>query len=164
MIRNAITLSPLFFAVLISLPAADTSYESLRGLRSMGVAISGDCEIGDLTCEQLQTDVELRLRQNGITVVRDVRLSPGRPTLQVGLGFYDVAKGNERINGYSFAVLFELRQDVYLSRNKASMEASTWSKLVVGATNRDAVKDHVRRVVGELVDRFINDFLSVNPK
>jgi len=103
---------PLFFFSLLVAQAADTENErsSLRGLEGVKVLverIDPDVEHNGLTTGAIQTDVELKLRQAGISVWAPDQQTHGRPTLYVAVQVYT---GNfDPIWGFHISV--DLRQD-----------------------------------------------------
>ena len=121
--------------------------------------------------EQIQTDIELKLRLAGIKVLTEEERyrEPGYPYLYVQIstigGMRLLLEGLEgRPYGYSFNI--SLIQWVYLARDREMYHnASTWRITPgyvwhVGEVNFMSQRD----MVNELVNRFINDYLSVNPK
>lgn len=135
---------------------------TLRGLKGVEVVIelSGDeSGRGGLTASQLQKDVELRLRNAGIPVLRreEREVAPGRPYLYV-----DVLIRKARMGFYMFSITVQLKQEVILKR-KASAETSvaTWEAGSMGYTYYSQ-EIHIRVV--KRVDEFINDYLSENPR
>jgi hypothetical protein len=137
--------------------------KSLQGLQGMEVIVEelgSEIEQAGLHRTAIQTDVELKLRLAGITVLsREERLSqPGTPYLYINP---TVVLGGEAVY---YGISCELHQRVTLARNESiSTSASTWFIGMTGGirisglqTIRDRIKDEV--------DTFINDYLSVNPK
>jgi hypothetical protein len=112
--------------------------------------------------QQIQTDVELRLRQVGIRVLtQDERRSvPGEPLLEVLVT--SVVNENGRCAYRSDVTVY---QHAYmLETDTSSAIVSTWSVgsvVIVGLRNLFA---SVRRNVRDRVDQFINAYLSVNPR
>jgi hypothetical protein len=110
------------------------------------------------------TDVELRLRQAGITVLPGGTVLPGEspsPWLYVRVGF--VASGTV----YAYAVEVELHQPVTLVRDReiTAYGATTWRVgPLVGLAGRDGIAERVRRVLRDMVDEFVNAYLAANPK
>jgi hypothetical protein len=147
----------------ISSPAAraQTKYENdtLKGINALFVIVenlsSGATELG-LTKEVLQTDVELKLRLAGISVVTQeagVKL-PGTPYLWVQV---TVTEGAHAAN-----IAVAVRQDVRLERNDGlAFGASTWDvNLTVASPTAQGIRDYNK----DIVDQFLNAWLSVNPK
>ena len=160
----------LVIALCVFIPASGNSSEyeinreSIRGIKGVHVLIKkpGQDEIPDeLTADLILKDVELRLRKNGITVLTEegMRIYPGNPLLYININF--IKMKNVRSYIYSLSINFE--QSVTLERNKLPVRAVTWSSGVVGYTPINKLNS-VRKDIKELVDKFINTYLSVNPK
>jgi hypothetical protein len=132
---------------------------TLKGIDAIYVVVEelpdGAKALG-LTKEATQTDVELKLRLAGMRVVTKsewFRL-PGNPYLYVTI---NMTKG-----ATAAAIAVALNQNVLLERNSAAASgATTWSKEGV-LSNPDA--QFVRDRTKDLVDEFLNAWLSVNPK
>jgi hypothetical protein len=143
----------------------DPRTETLRGLSGVGVGIeylNDEAKRAGFDANTLQTDVELKLRLAGIKVLtreESIRV-PGSPSLYVNLNFINAANG---LGVYSIEV--ELKQNALLERDKTvlALRATTWSTGYLGTAPRDTVSP-VRSALGDLVDRFLNAYLSVNPK
>jgi hypothetical protein len=125
-----------------------------------------DAERDGLTKSQLQTEVELHLRQAGITVNPDTREVPYllvgtyQPTLS--RLFLDTSNNPARL--YAFTVRLELWQPVRLIRNSMIVPlAPTWSVELVGAAGAKGLSG-VQSTVIDQVDQFINAYLEQNPK
>jgi len=128
---------------------------------NVGVTLDPDVERQGLTINQLQIDVEWRLRQAGIPVLspHDYLMTLGQPMLYI---FQSVkAKGNGLIVDQ---VSISLNQDVKLSRDhNISGSLATWEKISINVIENLEAKD-VRKRVMDLIDQFINDYLAANPK
>lgn len=134
------------------------SRETLAGLP--GVAVIIEEVKPPLQKSTIQTDVELRLRRAGIRVLsEEERLqTTGFPYLYVNvnhMGDNIAAKG----------VSVELRQSARLVREPHVLvpSASTWAVGSVGTVGKESLVDGVRKDVRNIVDIFINAYLSVNP-
>jgi hypothetical protein len=142
--------------------AAERDHLSLRGLKGVWVMVEPKPEQDSSTKGQLQTDVELRLRNAGIRVLtREGSLkTKGSPLLYMNITTMPVSN----LSLYVFSILVELYQDVRLERDPSIvvMGASTWSKHYLGAVGKNNL-GQVRSRVDNLVDMFINDYLAVNP-
>ena len=142
--------------------SADDEIESLRGLKGFYVQaleLSANLEGVGLTREQIQTDVELKLRLAGIKVVSKEEMFkiPGFPSLYIIVA----AAGTET---FGLAVRLELKQVATLNRNsKIEVYPVTWSKWIIGIGSKNHVTS-IRDQVKNLTDSFINNYLSVNPK
>jgi hypothetical protein len=134
----------------------DITRESLRGLKEMGVVIENlnpKTEKDGLTRKQIRTDIELKMREAGIKV--SMQYNPWlylRPT---------ILKRN--VEGYSFFIDIEVKQNVRLERdpNIFLTGIPTWSTNVVGIVSDI---NGVRTEIDNLVDTFLNAYLSVNLK
>jgi len=141
--------------------------ETLQGMRGVNVLVEGikeEAEKDGLTTRQLQTDVEVELRKAGIRVLTEEQSlkSPGKPYLYL----YVITLKREGGREYVYCIELSLRQNVYLSR-KRSMDliATTFGPLGgVGVASVAHMSNHVRKIVRDQVNRFINAYLAVNPK
>jgi hypothetical protein len=139
---------------------------TLRGLQGVEVAVermAPEAERDGLTRSQVQTDVELRLRQAGIRVLSDEerRTTPGRPYLYIRVSTSKRSVGG--LHAYSTDV--ELKQDAWLVRDQDTKAygATTWQVAGVGSVGGPRIRE-VREDVLDYVDEFINAYLAVNPE
>jgi hypothetical protein len=158
-----ITVAFLFCSSLMAQSDDETSRKSLKGLTGVAVVVEDlqpDAEKSGLSGDQIQTDVELRLRLAGIKVLTQEQMlaSPGTPFLEVNLNTLT------RQETYSYSLEVRLHQGVSLERNpRISLPAVTWEAGAVGfaeLTKSDQIRNHIK----DYVDKFINAWLSVNPK
>lgn len=140
--------------------------DSLRGLKGIYVLIENlppDIEEkGGLTKDQIRTDIELKLRLAGIKVIpKEDRFGiPGWPFLYVNI---DARRNLPGLIIYSVSI--SLEQQVNLSRDpKIRINATTWSSESHGSAGEAGMVSWIRNSIKDHVDRFINDYLSVNPK
>jgi len=135
--------------------------ETLRGIKSMEVVIESlepDIIRLGLTREMLKTDVELKLRLAGIKVVTEKNLD--EPYLYVCVNIY--SSKNPPV--FSFNVSVQFNQLVYLGRDKnISFDGVTWSDGCTGIVGTKEMSKFIRDAVKLIVDKFLNDYLSVNP-
>jgi hypothetical protein len=162
----------LLLAVVLSLcPAStavagdnDVTRSSLKGLQGVNVLIEElkpTVERAGLTEADIRTDVELKLRLAGITVLSDKQslAAPGSPYLYVNVQVLD---SDDSLWPCSISVALE--QSVTLRRNpQIGVVAVTWSVTSVGSVGRLNVRG-LRDSVKEGVDKFINAYLAANPK
>jgi hypothetical protein len=137
---------------------------TLRGVEGVHVVVEDlrpDVERAGLTRQQLQTDVELQLRQAGIPLVTSAERVhvPGQPFLAVAVHVVPRADGLLA----AYAITVEVYQVASLETAAVKATVSTWSVGKTGsiglpllAALRDSVKDSV--------EHFINAYLSVNPR
>lgn len=149
---------------------------SLQGITGLYVIISiakgADDVLNELsvTEEQLRTVVELKLRLAGIKVVskNDILNIPGMPQLIVTVSGWKTALGDSNEILFSLGTDVELGQLAYLKRNPTiEMVAVTWSLsgFARGSSSKKSqTRQHLRDLIMELSDRFINAYLSVNHK
>ncbi len=141
---------------------------SLTGLKAVQVMVEDlhpDAERDGLHRTTIQTDVELKLRQAGIKVLTEAEslASPGMPYLYINVG---TLPPETQRGLYAYSIAVRLQQNARLERDPRILVASaaTWSAPVqfgtVGTTNLQ----QLRGTVKDLVDQFINAWLSVNPK
>ena len=138
---------------------------TLRGLPGVYVSvdsISADARSDGLFASQIQTDVELRLREAGIRVLTfdEAGATRGSGSLWVEVS---TVHPLQALYGYSIGLNFT--QGVRLERNGLYTAAATWSALgVLGTVDGGRLSETVRKSVRDLVDQFINAYLSVNPR
>ncbi len=146
--------------------AADLSQrETLKGLAGVQVTV----HVGGLDAARnadlqraIQVDTELRLRHNKITVLQPNPRVPGPPALNVTIVLYQ--SDQPTVDALAFFVQSTVAQDGSLSRNSKYVKAVTYQSVVlVGLTNTNVLRDHVRKSCSEVIDSFINDFLAENP-
>lgn len=129
---------------------------TLKGLKNINVVAELDprTEAFGLTADQLQVDVELRLRKAGINVIKG-----GPVFLYVNVNALDSGAGT-----YAIAMEISFQQRVSLVRNPSiATWATTWNlSNIVATTPKEKYARFCRDYVADLVDRFINAYLSAN--
>jgi len=145
---------------------ASKGCDTLIGLDSIGVLIENlhpaALEAG-LSPDQLQTDVELKLRLAGIKVLSKEEF---RRLLLAPYLYVQVTAGkSSNFSVYAVSVNVDFKQMVFLVRdpNVVTMGA-TWRSGEVIIAGKDVITEGIRGCVRDLVDEFINDFLAANPK
>jgi hypothetical protein len=138
--------------------------ESLRGIKGVFVIVEelhGDVIVHGLSREMIRKDVELRLRQSGITVQSEEEAwdPQGSPTLYVYVNFYKIKDSHS----YSFSVSVDLYQWVTINRTAKSTIACTWSHGMVGYVGESKINT-THEQIKQILDKFIGAYLSVNPK
>ena len=112
-----------------------------------------------LTEQQLQTDVEVRLRQRAIGVLsaEERRTLPGAPYLYIRVSGF-----RTDIGMLVFSMTVELNQLVYLEPHFAQTRAATWSTGGIGTV---AVHNHstISEELGHYIDQFSSTYLSGDP-
>ena len=140
--------------------------ETLRGLKEISVLIEylpDDVEREGLNREQLQRDIEVRLRQAGLHVLTlsEVANLPGAPYLYVAV--YPIIGPSVNVNAY--AVALTLKQLVQLSRNPTTeLFATTWEGPIHFSSLSDSRVPDIRSRIFDAVGRFIVDYRDVNSR
>jgi len=109
---------------------------------------------------KIRTDVELKLRLAGIKIVE--------PKIGVPYIYINVNNLKKSNGGFFYSISCEFKQGVLLARKypgqvnlaEFSFPATTWDRSAIGFGE---VAD-IRALIKDLVDIFVNDYLSVNPK
>ena len=140
--------------------------DTLRGLREISVLVEylpDDVEREGLSQEQVKRGIEGRLRQAGLRVltISEIAKSPGAPYLYVAV--YPVTGPSVNLNAY--AIGLALKQLVQLSRNPSTeFFATTWEGPALPSSFLAHKVLDIRSSITDAVERFIIDYLEVNPK
>jgi hypothetical protein len=148
--------------------AAEVPWASLRGLKGVGVVVeelTPDAKRGGLLEEQLRMSVEWRLRKAGIIVLSgsDLHRVPGVPHLSISVA---ALQGKGRLAPlFVYSAKVELKQSVTLVRDHSlNVSTATWVLSGVSMIGSSRFRAGVHERVASYVDRFIRDYLAVNPK
>jgi hypothetical protein len=157
-------LSSLCLLVVTVQPTQAEKKDSMRGLSGLQVVvedIDSDAAQNGLRRSDVQTDVELKLRLAGITVLTEEQnlASAASPFIHVVI---TTLKSQNRPGLYSYDVSVQLKQWVTLA-NGSHTYAGTWGDGSIGIVGTDKLRT-IRDSVKDVVDAFINDWLAVNPK
>lgn len=135
------------------------SITSLKGISAVYVLVEeipDGAKILGLTKETIQTDVELKLRLAGVGVLTadEAFNVHGFPHLYVQV---NLTRGAE-----AASIDVEMMQNARLERNgDLAVGVSTWSTgILLANPTAQGVRDDVK----DSVDKFLNAWLSVNPK
>ncbi len=151
----------LLFAVVGQLARADT-HDTLKGISGVHVRVEffhEDAQRAGFNEQTFQTDVELKLRLAGIKVQtqKEWFATPGTPYLYLNVISFHEQRGENA----AFNISLELKEQVSLVRNPATrVFATTWSDGKLGYGDLQYARDSVK----DVVDQFINAWLSVNPQ
>ncbi|HBE44329.1 MAG TPA: hypothetical protein DDW17_02455 [Deltaproteobacteria bacterium] len=147
---------------------SDVTRKTLTGLKGVYVVVENlqpniekYASKFNLTKEQIQADVEGKLKGAGIEILsRDRWLkTTGRPMLYVNINTHEYEK-----YWYSYTISIDLQQIVMLETNpEVKTFATTWSIEMTGIANIGTL-GHICSNVATLIDRFIEAHKSVNPK
>ena len=160
--KRSIFITVLMLVLSTSVFAGDikSDRETLKNLKGVYVHVQGlnqDIEQAGLSKNQIRTDVELKLRLAGIKVLTLLEHYEGKgaPYLHIYLDSHKTEKGE-----FVYSLSFGIIQEVRLVRNNTITDAITWSISGVGYNNIEGIRAHIK----DRADKFINDYLSVNPK
>ena len=149
----------LFLSSQFSANAQSVKAPSLIGLAELNVVIEDlddNAKVGGLTVSQLQTDVELRLRQAGLRV---------NTTALEFLHVRVTALGPTAAGEVAWKVDVELQQPVIIVRTKEATTGTTWDASSIALSSSPSfIPSNVRGKVRDFVDAFLDDWLSMNAK
>ena len=147
--------------------------QSLRGIQGVKVEIVINDTVRKTgpSKDQLRTDVELKLRKAGIKVLTEnEKLNvPGKPYLVLNLAALETGKKRDTFN-YAYFIELRLFQDTKLLKDVevvGTTASGTWHTaglLAVEPLTKGSFQRSVRDVLADQTDKFINDYLAVNPK
>jgi hypothetical protein len=140
----------------LSLAGIDTLYVFVQGLTE-GAEKTG------LTTEQIQTEVEDKLKQMGVRIVSEeegLKIA-GSPVLYVNISVHK----RTRTAAFVYHVDVGVLQRVTLVREPRIRPMSiTWNKGQLGYCPSIGLAKSLRETVGYLMDRFQEDYQAANPK
>jgi len=145
---------------------SQTNRATLKGLQGISVLIenlSPEVEREGLTKNQLQIEVEFKLRERGIKILskEESLKTPGEPYLYINV---NINMGKTESDIYPYSIDMLLIQKVSLIRNPQQITyAITWSTGGVGSITQQLVSQ-LRSSVIDMVDIFIKAYLAENPK
>jgi hypothetical protein len=131
--------------------------QTLRGVTRVNVVIEelpSDAINDGLTKDQLQTDVELRLRGARLQIAGTA----------YALLYVNTHLMKSRAGLYIYNVVVQVEQPVTVLANSTITVAPTWHQEGMGSEMASTMAQTVRDKVAFLVDKFLNDYLRVNPK
>lgn len=164
-------LALLFVVLPVSSQQVDKIFRSdtpevMKGLKGVSVVVEDiekDAQEDGLKKEEVQTDVELKLRQSGIKVLdyNELLNDSNTPYIYVVINTIKHAT----LPFYSVSIRLSLQEPVYLKRDRKTQvrAASTWTVgavCTVGAFKMRSIRDFTK----DLADKFCNDYLKANPK
>lgn len=139
------------------------SRSTLIGLQRVGVLVDSvgpNIAEKGINVSQIKTDVELKLRTVGIEVFsnKDELLSEkGHPFIYVNINCLPEI-GSDL---YAYSARVELVQGAFLERNNLILApTTTWSSSYLGIMKISGIRNNINN----LMDRFLNAYLSANPK
>ena len=139
------------------------SRASLRGLSGIGLligALDAEIERGGLTREQIQTEVQQRLRRAGIPLLskEEAAQRPGAPFLAVSVNTIRHPMGL-----YAYSIDVVLYQSVTLVRDATSASVPTWSTGTLGIVPSKRLAA-ILKSTAEQVEQFIRAYRTMHPR
>lgn len=147
--------------------------ESLRGVDGLTVLVEITPGIADGLKTQLKTDIELRLRQNRITVLSDeesktaaakgvfyllyVNVAASEPVGAPSDPWYGLRALNLEVSLTQWIEVVRTREPIL-----SPMLSPTWNRGVVFVAMPQNIVTKSRDTARDLVDAFVNDYLAVN--
>jgi hypothetical protein len=155
----AMCLLALLTSGIASATAAANAYQtqSLKGIKRLEVLVENlDDAPNSLSKDQILTDVELRLRKAGISVLP--ASADSNPYLYIRIGTDQVSPGL-----FADRIDVSLIQATQFSRNSqlGVYFAPTWD---TGSSGTVSSGRQIRDALGDLMDKFLNAYLEANPK
>jgi hypothetical protein len=156
----------LFCLLFPSLSFAFQQKEVLRGLKGVKVVVSyirPEIEKFGLTKSMIKKSVEMKLKNLGIKVNKKAK-PPAMSTFIVNVNAIYVKPKS----AISYSIGINLVEWVYLKREMRTIgdlmeaRATTWYNGKVGFVETSSVKIILKKVE-ELVEKFVYDYLAVNP-
>jgi hypothetical protein len=164
MVANHLLTLTLSLATVVPQTDQAMGMKSLVGISSLSVGVEelgADALTDGLSEDLLKTDVELRLRLAGIKVPLEFTV----PCFQIQIKYWKNRMGQDHIPiTYNFHIAISLMQYANLFRTGEPMTVVTMQITNYGSGPIGKGSEHVRRSVGDLIDKFINEYLAVNPK
>lgn len=139
--------------------------QALQGIKEVhvDVVLTDDTVKTGLLKSQVQTDVELKLRREGIKVLPQKEYGP---ILRITVAAIPI-KSNQsppQILSYACSVLFALDEHVRIIRSDTIVSATTWSRIGVVHAPPDIFSNYIRGHISDSIDEFLNEYLAANPK
>ncbi len=139
---------------------------SLIGVKSIYVLVEGlkeDAKSAGLTEEQLKTDIELKLQLAGIKVNSREESLASKDGAHIYVNINTFGDKGSPFIMYHASLVFTQRVTV-LRSPFTTVFGTTWSKGAVGIRSRSKFPETAQQAVKELVDIFLNNYLTANPK
>ncbi len=162
----------IVLAVIIAVPSMSMAdKESLRGIQAVTVNVQESGEYGKpntMLEKQIRTDVELRLRMATIKVIPDQEWTGDRQgDLDVTIKWIEANYKNGSPTGeYVFSISITLYMYVYAVWDTLMIPryVGAWDTQFYGNAGASEFNENTRKLVKDLLDMFINDYLAVNTK
>ncbi len=157
----------LSLAVIASASDDKTDRATLKGIKSMCVVVEvADQAHSKLSKEELQTEIEGKLKQAGIAIDKSgtTCLYLNVRVLQA-IGRQAIRRKEKPIPLYAVDLRLELLQTVALTRDPAvKTYASTWSTANMATVASDDLSKAALEITTSLVNQFVTAYRSLNPQ
>ena len=138
----------------------DATLKTLQGFDTLKVEIeqlAPDLEKAGIKTEEIQTDVETKLRQAGFKIRNSGEANNPYVVLRIGVNSIDNGVG-----GFAVSVTSSLNQLIVLDRNKSiASVASTWESRSIVSVIKEKVQA-IRSFVNGQIDLFVNAHRRAN--
>jgi len=157
----------LSLAVIASASDDKTDRATLKGIKSMCVVVEvADQAHSKLSKEELQTEIEGKLKQAGIAIDKSgtTCLYLNVRVLQA-IGRQAIRRKEKPIPLYAVDLRLELLQTVALTRDPAvKTYAPTWSTANMATVASDDLSKAALEITTSLVNQFVTAYRSLNPQ
>ncbi len=146
-------------------PGSDIPRKSLAGISILGVfvdSLSPDALTDGLTRDQLKTDVELKLSLAGIDL--STKFDASLPYIYVQVAYFNRSDVEGRPIECTLGVNISFIQTATLFWNQEFMPVVTWNHSAIASGPRGKGRGLVQEQISDIMDKFINDYIAVNPK
>jgi len=147
--------------------APSSSLEGLKGISVSVMPPNPEAESNGVKREEIQTIIGTKLGKAEIKILTGRELEkPGFPYLNVTIN----ATKNKNSEIYDYNVNVELYKQEILNPQdeiETAMQTTsikTWSSEKNGTSSGSDLKKNVQKKIEEAIDKFINDYLTANPK
>ena len=153
-------------ALVLLLPGISTALtrkqKALVGLEGVQVVVEGpgpEAERLGLSKNQIKKDVERRLRKAGVRVLikQEQEETPGTPQL-----FVKIAASINKMGIFAYSISVDLIEFVTLFTGEKAF-VTVWEKGEAGSVRLNNI-NQIQPRINSLVDGFIKDYLTANPK
>jgi hypothetical protein len=137
---------------------------SLQGLTNIAIEIANldsVTESDGLKKFPIENDIILKLNRSGLKLLTENAWQdePGHPLLFLNIN----AIKYEELQFYVFSITLDFNQDVSLLREPSlNVGARTWGASLLGTAEENNLVNEIHISVNELIDLFIEDFLTIN--
>ncbi len=153
-------------AALPQIKAPVKQRDALEGLESIVVVAQeppADAKAAGLTQQQIQSDVEMKLKLAGLEVLAkdDMEVEPHTPTLNVSVCILS----QKDTQFYAVSIMLNLQQPVILGKEPNTVVlANTWERASLSVFDKEILLSAVSAKVKEQVSFFIRDFRAANKR